>query len=247
MKIKGFLFTCILISLFYSMENKLTFSADILASVCYSVSDKDALLIGTIVSLDVDGNVMQIEVKRLISGELDMEDGRICLRSRHTAKGFKVGDLVVLSVLKAEDNLPLYEIAYDLSEYKVSFCDGNKVWFLNEKKQDDLDYFDISFQWFCNTGEMLMDEAFTANDGKEYFKYFRGNADNKELVYDSFSKKWYQDCFSSKFIAPNVIEDNQKHMYMLIIKVVIVVVLFSVLLMLLKRRMYRKSSTTKIK
>lgn len=218
------------------MENKLTYSADMLASVCYSVSGQDALLVGTVASLDADENVMQIEVKRLISGELDMEDGRVSLRSGDAAKEMRVGEPVLLSVVKAEGDQPLYEIAHDLSEYKVSSYDGNKVWLLDEKNQDDLDYFDISLQWFCNTGEMLMDEDFTASDGTEYYKYFRSNAVKKELVYDSSTKKWYQDSFSSKFIAPDVIKENQIHMYMLIVKVVIVVVLFGILLLTLKRR-----------
>jgi hypothetical protein len=59
-------------------------------------------------------------------------------------------------------------------------------------------------QWYCNTGEEL-DEQDLSNTTK----YYRWVGEKRELVYDQSKDIWYQDSFSSKFSAPDVIKEKK--------------------------------------
>jgi hypothetical protein len=177
------------------------YAADVLYSVCYSVCGQEALLIGKVVDITSEKEIMKVEIVRLVSGILGYEDNYIDVEFNDLEK-LDIGNEVLLSLECVNPDKSLYKIAYESGCYFVQCMDNRKIKLVDTlcfSDSDDSNYFDICLQWYCNTGEMLSED-----DLSDTTKFYRWSGDNRELVYDQSKDIWYQDSFSSKFDAPDV-------------------------------------------
>lgn len=211
----------IVVALFFSIiiNYQVGYLADDLHNVCNSYGVQEALLVGKIVEVTSEKGIMKVEIIRLVSGTLKYKDNKISIQLKELEK-LDIGDEVLLSLESVDLNEALYKIAYERACYFVQCMDNKKIKILKTLYAYDLksfDYFDIKLQWFCNTGEILGEE-----DLSDTIKYYRWVGEKKELVYDKSKDKWYQDSFSSKFNAPDVIKSKMKKrvMFMAIISLV---------------------------
>ena len=213
---------------------QVAYSADVLSSVCTSYGDQDALVAGKVVNIDSEKEVMNVEIFRLLSGNLKYKDNTITIEYKKLKK-IGIGDKVLLSLEAANEEDSLYKIAYECGCYSIEYRDDKKLKLLNNiytNTISDDDYFDISLQWFCNTGEILYEEDLIDNT-----KYYRQDGENTELVYDQNKHKWYQDSFSSSFEVPDVMKEKKEFTFKVII-IVFAVCVGSVLLCYFLRRKY---------
>ena len=85
---------------------QVAYSADVLSSVCTSYGDQDALVAGKVVNIDSEKEVMNVEIFRLLSGNLKYKDNTITIEYKKLKK-IGIGDKVLLSLEAAneEDSL----------------------------------------------------------------------------------------------------------------------------------------------
>ena len=185
----------------------IAFAADVLYSVCYSLGDQDALIVGKVVNADPDEDSIEVEIIRLISGELKEENKSILVVCKNIKKQFNINDEVLLSIENVSGDV-LYNLAYNHACYTVKVMNNDKIELLQNNSFDydyrEFDYFDIILQWFCNTGEILSED-----DTENGNLYYRGDGEHRELVYSEKEHKWYQDALSSKFNEPNILYNEK--------------------------------------
>lgn len=71
---------------------------------------------------------------------------------------------------------------------------GDKIFSLHSIDIEKNEEWDVSLQWFCNTGTVI-------NDATGSGKYYDERSEN--LVYDMNQHKWYQDPLSAEYSSPN--------------------------------------------
>ena len=67
------------------------YSADVLSSVCTSYGGQDALAAGKVVDIDPEKEVMNVEIFRLVSGNLKYKDNTITIQYKKLKK-IGIGD-----------------------------------------------------------------------------------------------------------------------------------------------------------
>ena len=82
--------------------------------------------------------------------------------------------------------------------HEVTIKNTDKVSGIRPLDQAEDEEWEVSLQWFCNTGT-------TINGSKETGKYYeeKDGVVSKTLVYDLNEHKWYKDSLSSKYSSPN--------------------------------------------
>lgn len=203
---------CCIILIIFSIaiffDTKITHAADDLYNVCNSFGDQDALIVGKVINIDSDAT-MQVEIVRLVSGVvIESKDYKINVQCSNIKRKFEIGNEVLLSVMCIKEKDALYKISYDHACYTVKCMKDNKIEILQNKTYNyginDFDYFDIVLQWFCNTGEILAEE-----DTLDNCLFYRWEGGKKQLVYNTKKDIWYQDSFSSEFVAPDIIKEEK--------------------------------------
>lgn len=224
-KCQKFIVLAFIISIIISYQ--VVCSADVLYSVCNSYGEQEALLVGKVVEINSEKGIMKVEMVRLVSGILKHKDNYVNVNINFDQLDkLDTGDKVLLSLKSVNSDESLYKVAYEDACYLVQCMDDKKIKIMNTLYFYDsyeMDYFEIILQWYCNTGEILAEE-----DLSNTIKYYRWIGEKKELVYDQSKDIWYQDSFSSKFSAPDVIQNKNRVTFMTIFAFVFVcsVILF---------------------
>ena len=188
------------------INHPVVYAAEDLHNVCNSYGEQEALLVGKVEEITLEKGIMKVKIVRLVSGMLKYKDNFVTINFNKLDK-LDTGDEILLSLKSVNPDESLYKVAYERACYFVQCMDDKKIKIMNTIYFDsyDMDYFDIILQWYCNTGEILTEE-----DLSNTIKYYRWVGGKKELVYDQSKDIWYQDSFTPRFSAPDVIQKKNR-------------------------------------
>lgn len=194
-------------------NNGYVLAGDAYYSVCTNREPQDALLIGEVVKKEND-DVLNIKILRVICGEL--KKTQIKYYNPIAAKNTSVGKYVLLSVEKEND---IYKKCYSVC-HEVTIKEVDKISDIIPLDQEQNEDWEISLQWFCNTGTAIVD----ATDSGKYYEEIDGVI-SQTLVYDINTHKWYKDPLSTEYLSPNT-QKLERNNYVILGVLLVIAVIF---------------------
>lgn len=191
---KKYVFIFIFICLCFIHSHVL--AGDAFCDVYANREPQDALFIGKIVGKE-EGNVLCIEVLRVVCGEIG--DLEIKYYDPTAVKNISIGDYLLLSVEKEDE---VYKKCYSVC-YEVTIEKGDKISNLHALDRERDEEWEVSLQWFCNTGTTIVD----ATDSGKYYAMIDDRV-SETLIYDMNEHRWYKDPLSTEYASPNTQVEN---------------------------------------
>lgn len=198
-------------------SNSYALAGDAYYSICTNREPQDALLIGKVVKKE-DDNVLNIKILRVICGKL--KESQIKYYNPMAVKNTSVGKYVLLSV-EREDNI--YKKCFSAC-HEVTIKNNDKISDIIPLDQEEDEDWEISLQWFCNTGTAIVD----ATGSGKYYEEVDGVI-SQTLVYDINLHKWYKNPLSTEYLSPNT-QKLEKRNYVILGLLLVVIVIFLIVL-----------------